>query len=66
MQSMASQSSPYSSVGLFPNTEGIIMKICGQRTRSVFKRYAIVFQTDIADALRSFEIKNSLGEKNRA
>ena len=35
--------------------EGVIMKIGGWRTRSVFERYAIVSQTDIADALRKLE-----------
>jgi integrase len=35
--------------------EGVIMKIGGWRTRSVFERYAIVSQTDIADALRRLE-----------
>ena len=35
--------------------EGVIMKIGDWRTRSVFERYAIVLQTDIADALRKLE-----------
>ena len=35
--------------------EGVIMKIGGWRTRSVFERYAIVSQTDIAEALRKLE-----------
>jgi len=35
--------------------EGVIMKIGGLRTRSVFERYAIVSQTDIADALKKLE-----------
>jgi integrase len=35
--------------------EGVIMKIGGWRTRNVFERYAIVSQTDIADALRKLE-----------
>ena len=35
--------------------EGVIMKIGGWRTRSVFERYAIVSQTDIADALSKLE-----------
>lgn len=35
--------------------EGVIMKIGGWRTRSVFERYAIVSQTDIADAMRKLE-----------
>ena len=41
----------------------IIMKIGGWRTRSVFERYAIVSQADIADAIGKLEIRNghSLG-----
>ena len=35
--------------------EGVIMKIGGWGTRSVFERYVIVSQTDIADALRKLE-----------
>jgi integrase len=35
--------------------EGVIMKIGGWRTRSVFERYAIVSQTDIAEALKRLE-----------
>jgi integrase len=35
--------------------EGVIMKIGGWRTRSVFERYAIVSQADIADALKRLE-----------
>jgi len=35
--------------------EGVIMKIGGWRTRSVFERYAIVSQTDIAEALQKLE-----------
>jgi hypothetical protein len=35
--------------------EGVIMKIGGWRTRSVFERYAIVSQADIADALKKLE-----------
>ena len=35
--------------------EGVIMKIGGWRTRSVFERYAIVSQTDICDAIRKLE-----------
>jgi hypothetical protein len=33
--------------------EGVIQKICGWHTRSVFERYAIVSQTDIADAINN-------------
>ena len=35
--------------------EGVIMKIGGWRTRSVFERYAIVDQTDIRAAMRKLE-----------
>lgn len=35
--------------------EGVIMKIGGWRTRAVFERYAIVSQTDIADAVQRLE-----------
>lgn len=39
--------------------EGIIMKIGGWRTRSVFERYAIVSQTDIAEAMRKLEVQQN-------
>jgi len=40
--------------------EGVIMKIGGWRTRSVFERYAIVTQSDVADAIcRLQNSKNS-------
>jgi integrase len=35
--------------------EGVIMKIGGWRTRSVFERYAIVDQSDIAAAMKKLE-----------
>lgn len=35
--------------------EGIIMKIGGWKTRSVFERYAIVSQSDIRDAMAKLE-----------
>lgn len=44
--------------------EGVIMKIGGWRTRSVFERYAIVSQSDISDAmdkLRQFEFGHRVG-----
>ena len=48
--------------------EGVIMKIGGWRTRSVFERYAIVSQSDIAEAIGRLEIHDghNLGhsEKN--
>jgi integrase len=43
--------------------EGVIMKIGGWRTRSVFERYAIVSQTDIADAMRKLEVQQN-GHRN--
>ena len=48
--------------------EGVIMKIGGWRTRSVFERYAIVSQTDILDALQkleSREIGHSFGHSKQ-
>ena len=40
--------------------EGVIMKIGGWRTRSVFERYAIVTQSDVADAILKLQnIRNS-------
>ena len=43
--------------------EGVIMKIGGWRTRSIFERYAIVSQADIAEALGRLELRDghSLG-----
>jgi integrase len=38
--------------------EGVIMKIGGWRTRSVFERYAIVSQTDIVEALGKLELRD--------
>jgi hypothetical protein len=35
--------------------EGVIMKIGGWKTRSVFERYAIVSQSDISDAMTKLE-----------
>src|SRR5438105_15765418 len=35
--------------------EGVIMRIGGWRTRSVFDRYAIVSQSDISDAMQKLE-----------
>jgi integrase len=35
--------------------EGVIMKIGGWRTRSVFERYAIVSQMDIQEAMQEWE-----------
>jgi integrase len=39
--------------------EGVIMKIGGWRTRSVFERYAIVSQTDIAEAMQKLEAQRA-------
>jgi integrase len=39
--------------------EGVIMKIGGWRTRSVFERYAIVSQSDISDAMRKLEFQQN-------
>ena len=36
--------------------EGVIMKIGGWRTRSVFERYAIVSQADISDAIQKLDV----------
>jgi integrase len=38
--------------------EGVIMKIGGWRTRSVFERYAIVSQSDIAEAIGRLETRD--------
>ncbi len=48
--------------------EGVIMKIGGWRTRSVFERYAIVSQADIAEALGRLELRDghSLGHSEPA
>lgn len=43
--------------------EGVIMKIGGWRTRSVFERYAIVSQSDIADAMQKLEVQQN-GHRN--
>lgn len=39
--------------------EGVIMKIGGWKTRSVFERYAIVAQSDIQDAIQRLENRNN-------
>jgi len=38
--------------------EGVIMKIGGWRTRSVFERYAIISQADIAEALGRLKLRD--------
>jgi integrase len=43
--------------------EGIIMKIGGWRTRSVFERYAIVSRNDIADAILKLQESEKLAEE---
>jgi integrase len=48
--------------------EGVIMKIGGWRTRSVFERYAIVSQTDIVEAMQRLESQqdgHSLGHSRQ-
>jgi integrase len=40
--------------------EGVIMKIGGWRTRSVFERYAIVAQSDIKDAMLKLEAQDTV------
>ena len=46
--------------------EGVIQKIGGWRTRSVFERYAIVTQTDVADAMKKLQSQDghSLGHSD--
>jgi integrase len=48
--------------------EGVIMKIGGWRTRSVFERYAIVSQADISDAIQKLDSQNghSLGHNQQS
>jgi len=46
--------------------EGVIMKIGGWRTRSVFERYAIVTQSDIKDAVQKLENQDVAGEEETA
>jgi hypothetical protein len=46
--------------------EGVIMKIGGWRTRSVFERYAIVSQTDVQDALEKLEGSRQASKQKRA
>jgi integrase len=42
--------------------EGVIQKIGGWKTRSVFERYAIVDQRDIADAMQKLEVEQALAK----
>jgi len=46
--------------------EGVIMKIGGWKTRSVFERYAIVSQGDIRDAMTSLEAKQQRDNEEAA
>ncbi len=39
--------------------EGVIMKIGGWKTRSVFERYAVIAQSDVADAMQKLEAKKA-------
>jgi len=41
--------------------EGVIMRVGGWRTRSVFERYNIVSQADITDALHKLEAAQKSG-----
>jgi len=43
--------------------EGVIMKIGGWKTRSVFERYAIVSHSDIEDALQKLEMRKSVSKR---
>jgi hypothetical protein len=43
--------------------EGIIMKIGGWKTRSVFERYAIVSHNDAEDALEKLEQRRELSKQ---
>jgi len=45
--------------------EGVIMKIGGWKTRSVFERYAIVSQTDIRDAMTSLQQSSKATTRKR-
>ncbi len=45
---------------------GVIMKIGGWRTRSVFERYAIVSRNDIADAILKLQESEERAEQERA
>src|SRR5215469_5781872 len=46
--------------------EGVIMKIGGWRTRSVFERYAIVSRNDIADAILKLQESEKRADQERA
>jgi integrase len=46
--------------------EGVIMKIGGWKTRSVFEHYAIVSQSDIRDAMTSLEAKQQRDNEEAA
>lgn len=43
--------------------EGVIQKIGGWKTRSVFERYAIVDQSDIADAMSKLQVSEQRAEQ---
>jgi len=46
--------------------EGVVMKIGGWKTRSIFERYAIVDQDDMSDALVRLERRREIETLNRA
>jgi integrase len=46
--------------------EGVIMKIGGWKTRSIFERYAIVSHADIEDALQKLEQRKKLARQKPA
>ena len=46
-----------------PRCRALIMRIGGWRTRSVFERYNIVTQTDIADAVSKLEQQRARAKK---
>jgi hypothetical protein len=54
-----------SSTGRAGVAEGIIMKIGGWRTRSVFGRYAIVSRSDMNDAILKLQKSEERAEQER-
>jgi hypothetical protein len=56
---------PSRNIRLSAATEGIIMKIGGWRTRSVFERYAIVSRSDMNDAILKLQETENRVERER-